>query len=235
MANPRGHTADDYLDVIYSLVFPVGAYRPGDAATPIAARVADRLGVSRAAVGETLRRLEDEGLLERMPNRWIQLTPEGIARAEQVVRRRRIFERFLTDFLDYEPAEVHDAAAGVGDALSDDMVERMHERLGRPERDPHGWPVAPREEQAENQELLPLAALAAGEGAEIVRVAKEDGELLGWLYAEGFRPGAHVHVEDVQPAAGHLRVRMSGDGPAGDERLIAEKAARQLFVRRSDA
>jgi DtxR family transcriptional regulator, Mn-dependent transcriptional regulator len=232
--NPRGHTADDYLEVIYALVFPVGEYRPGDAATPIAARVADRLGVSRAAVGETLRRLEDEGLVERMPNRWIHLTPAGIERAEQVVRRRRIVERFLTDFLDYEPAEVHDAAAGVGDTFSDDMVERMHERLGRPERDPHGWPVAPDQEQAENDRLLTLAELSAGEGAEIVRVAKDDGDLIGWLWSEGFRPGAHVHVEDVQPAAGHLRVRMSDDGPGGDERLIAEKAARSLFVRRSD-
>ena len=233
MPNPRGHTADDYLEVIYGLVFPVGEYRPGDAASPIAARVADRLGVSRAAVGETLRRLEEEGLVERLPNRWINLTPAGVERAEQVVRRRRIVERFLTDFLDYEPAEVHDAAAGVGDTFSDEMVERMHERLGRPERDPHGWPVAPEVEQAENEQLLTLAELTAGEGAEIVRVAKDDRELIGWLYAEGFRPGAHVLVEDVQPAAGHLRVRMGDDGPTGDERLIAEKAARSLFVRRA--
>ncbi|MDO8211337.1 metal-dependent transcriptional regulator [Conexibacter sp. CPCC 206217] len=234
MGNVRGHTADDYLEVIYTLVFPVGEYRPADAATPIAARVADRLGVSRAAVGETLRRLEDEGLVERMPNRWISLTPEGVERAEQVVRRRRIVERFLTDFLDYEPADVHAAAETVGDTFTDEMVERLHERLGYPERCPHGWPVAPAVEQAENEQLLTLAELAAGEACEIVRVAKEDRELIGWLYEEGFRPGAHVHVEDVQAAAGHLRVRMDdADDGANAERVIAEKAARSLFVRRA--
>jgi DtxR family Mn-dependent transcriptional regulator len=225
----RGHTADDYLETIYSLVFPVGEYRPADAATPIAARVADRLGVSRAAVGETLRRLEDEGLVERMPNRWIALTPEGMERAQQVVRRRRIVERFLCDFLDYEPAEVHAAAEEIGDTFTDEMVERLHERLGRPERCPHGWPVAPAAEQAENEQLLTLAQLSAGETCEIVRVAKDDRELIEWLYGEGFRPGARVEVADVQAAAGHLRVRM-GD----DESVIAEKAARSLFVRRAD-
>jgi DtxR family transcriptional regulator, Mn-dependent transcriptional regulator len=227
VTRPRGHTADDYLETIYTLVFPVGEYRPGDAATPIAARVAERLGVSRAAVGETLRRLEDEGLVERMPNRWIALTPAGIERAEQVVRRRRIVERFLCDFLDYEPAEVHAAAEQVGDGFSDEMIERLHERLGRPERCPHGWPVAPSVEQAENDQLLTLAQLAVGERCEIVRVAKDDSDLLSWLYGEGFRPGACVEVADVQPAAGHLRVRMGGD-----EAVIAEKAARSLFVRR---
>lgn len=232
MAKARAHTADDYLETIYALVHPVGEYRPSDAATPIAARVADRLGVSRAAVGETLRRLEDEGLVERMPNRWISLTPSGLRRAEQVVRRRRIVERFLTDFLDYEPAEVRAAAESVGDSFDDEMVERLHERLGRPERCPHGWPVAPAAEQAENDELMTLAQLSAGERCEIVRVAKDDQELIGWLYGEGFRPGARVRVEDVQPAAGHLRVRMGDDSGAGDERLIAEKAARGLFVRR---
>jgi DtxR family transcriptional regulator, Mn-dependent transcriptional regulator len=238
VSRARAHTVDDYLEAIYALVFPVGAYRPADAASPIAARVADALGVSRAAVGETLRRMEDDGLAERMPNRWIQLTPKGIERAEQVVRRRRILERFLTDFLDYEPAAVHAAAEGLIDAFTDEMVERMHERLGYPERDPNGWPVAPRDEQRENGELLTLAELAAGERCEIVRVAKHDRELLGWLYEEGFTPGARVQVEDVQAAAGHLRVRMdatagNGASASGDERVIAEKAARSLFVRRA--
>ncbi len=239
MSKARAHTVDDYLEAIYGLVYPVGAYRPADAASPIAARVADALGVSRAAVGETLRRMEEDGLAERMPNRWIQLTPKGVERAEQVVRRRRILERFLTDFLDYEPAAVHSTSEDLIDTFTDEMVDRIHERLGYPERDPHGWPVAPEEEQRENGELLTLAELAVGERCEIVRVAKSDRELLGWLFEEGFTPGAHVQVQDVQAAAGHLRVRMDradgadANGDGGDERVIAQKAARSLFVRRA--
>lgn len=228
--NGRGHSPDTYLETIYALAFPVGAYRPADAAKPIAARVADVLGVSRAAAGETIKRLEDDGLVERMPNRWLALTAEGLARAERAVRRRRITERFLTDFLEYPAEDVHALAERLADSFDDELVERLHERLGRPERCPHGWPVAPAAEQAENGALAPLTAVAAGEGCEIVRIAQHDGELIGWLLGEGYEPGAHVEVVDVQPAAGQLRVRVAGQRRA---RTIAEKAARNLLVRRT--
>ncbi len=232
MSSARGHSSGIYLQTIYALSFPVGAYRPADAAKPIAARVADALGVSRAAAGETLKRLEDEGMIERMPNRWIALTDEGLARAERAVRRRRITECFLTDFLDYPVEEVHTLAESLGDALTDDMVERMHVRLGRPERCPHGWPVAPAVEQAENGALAPLTDVGAGEDCEIVRIARHDGELLGWLIGEGYTPGTQVAVVEAQPAAGQLRVRVDGQRRA---RTIAEKAARHLLVRRTGA
>jgi len=42
------------------------------------------------------------------------------------------------------------------------MVERIDEKLGHPERCPHGWPVDPDVEQAENREAG--AALRAGGG-----------------------------------------------------------------------
>ena len=42
------------------------------------------------------------------------------------------------------------------------MVERIEKQLGNPDRCPHGWPVDPAFEQAENKELEPLADLATG-------------------------------------------------------------------------
>ena len=42
----------------------------------------------------------------------------------------------------------------LGDTFSDDMVERIAKRLGDPDRCPHGWPVDPDVEQAENRELV---------------------------------------------------------------------------------
>src|SRR6184192_537393 len=106
------------------------------------------------------------------------------------------------------------------------LVERGDERLGHPERCPHGWPLDTEAEQAENRDLAPLADLAPGTRAEIVRLAEHDGDLLHWFYEQGFVPGTALEVREAQPAAEQLTVRVNGD-----ERAISEKAAAGLFVR----
>jgi DtxR family transcriptional regulator, Mn-dependent transcriptional regulator len=225
----QGHSVDEYLETIYFLAFPIGEYRPLSPGSPtLASRVAEMLGVSRASAGEMLKRLEGEGLIERGEHKEALLTASGRKRAEKVVRKHRLIERLLTDFMGYTPAEAHVQADLLGDTFTDDMVERIEEKLGHPDRCPHGWPVDSDFEQAENQELSALAELGKGDRATIIRLAEHDGELLHWFYDEGLVPGEEIEVEDTQPAAGQLTVRMNGE-----ERAIGEKAAAGLFVRRA--
>ena len=225
----QGHSVDEYLETIYFLAFPIGEYRPLASGLPtLAARVAEMLGVSRASAGEMLKRLESEGLVERGEHKEAILTAAGRERAERVVRKHRIIERLLTDFMGYTAAEAHVHADELGDTFSEDMIERIDARLGHPERCPHGWPVDPAVEQAENAELAPLATLQAGTRATIVRLAEHDGDLLHWFYDRGLVPGAELEVRAVESAAGQFTVKV---GRA--ERSIGDRAAAGLFVKRS--
>jgi Mn-dependent DtxR family transcriptional regulator len=228
MAHGQGHSVDEYLETIYFLAFPIGEYRPATASNAIASRVAEMLGVSRASAGEMLKRLEADGLVERGEQKEAILTPAGIARAERVVRKHRLIERFLTDFMGYTAAESHVHADEMGDTFNEDMIDRINERLGRPDRCPHGWPVDTVFEQAENAELIALAELEPGQSAEIVRLAEHDGELLHWFYDEGFAPGTHVVMRKARDADGALTVELGGD-----DRAIGETAAQGLYVRRA--
>jgi DtxR family Mn-dependent transcriptional regulator len=222
----QGHSIDEYLETIYFLAFPIGEYRPSTGSTAIAARVAEMLGVSRASAGEMLKRLEAEGLVERGESKEAILTPEGAERAKRVVRKHRIIERFLTDFMGYTAAESHVHADELGDTFTDDMIERVNDRLGHPDRCPHGWPVEPEVEQAENAELVALAELEAGTPADIVRLAEHDGELLHWFYDEGLAPGTRVEVRVGPVGDDGLRV-VAG----GEEHALSERAALGVYVR----
>ena len=196
-----GHGIDEYLETIYFLAFPIGEYKPmAGSSQAIASRVAEMLDVSRASAGEMLKRLEAEGLVERGRHKEAILTPAGADRARRVVRKHRIIERLLT--------------------------ERVSEKLGHPDRCPHGWPVDPEFEQAENRELEPLSDLEPGAEATIVRLAEHDGELLHWFYDQGLSPGTVVQLRAAEPAAGQLRVAVGGV-----EMAIGDKAAAGLYVR----
>jgi DtxR family Mn-dependent transcriptional regulator len=224
-----GHSVDEYLETIYFLAFPIGEYTPhGAGSPPLASRVAEMLHVSRASAGEMLKRLEAEGLIERGKKKEALLTDSGRERAERVVRKHRIIERLLTDFMGYTPGEAHVQADELGDTFTDDMIERMDEKLGHPERCPHGWPVDTEVEQRENRELAPLSTLEQGDRATIVRLAEHDGELLHWFYDEGFTPGTKVEIASAQPAAGQFTVKLHGG-----ERTVGERAAGGLFVKKT--
>jgi DtxR family Mn-dependent transcriptional regulator len=125
----------------------------------------------------------------------------------------------------YTAAESHIHADELGDTFSDDMVERINERLGFPDRCPHGWPIETAVEQAENAELVSLADLSPGSAAEIVRLAEHDGDLLHWFYENGFAPGVTV-LRQVSPVESPFVVELDGG-----ERTIDEKFAQGLYVR----
>ncbi len=106
------------------------------------------------------------------------------------------------------------------------MIERIEVKLGHPDRCPHGWPIDPDVEQAENRELEALSELTPGAHATIVRLAEHDGELLHWFYDQGLVPGAQIELAAAEPAAGQFRVMVDGS-----EKAIGDKAAAGLFVR----
>ena len=221
----RTHSIDDYLEAIYFLATPIGEYGPVVKEAPVpAARVAEMLSVTPPTASEMMKRLEAEGLVERGPRKGPVLTERGRAEAERVVRHHRIIERFLTDFMGYTAAESHVHADELGDAFTDEMVERLGVQLGNPDRCPHGWPVDTSHEQEENRDLRALSQVAEGH-ARIVRLAEHDGDLLHWFYEQGLVPGTEVDVLRVDAAAGQLTVRIEGA-----ERVIGERAAAGLYV-----
>ena len=67
--------------------------------------------------------------------------PQGNDIAVGVVRRHRILETYLVERLGFGWDEVHEQADALEHAVSDVVVDRMHEVLGRPDFDPHGHPI----------------------------------------------------------------------------------------------
>ncbi len=122
----------DYLEAIYSL--------QAEGHVVHATTLAGLFGVSRAAAGATISRLERDGLIE-YAERNISLTDSGRARAEEGVRRHCLSERFLVDVLGVDWAEAHEQARQFERGLTDVVQEQIDRRLSQPRFCPHGNPI----------------------------------------------------------------------------------------------
>jgi DtxR family Mn-dependent transcriptional regulator len=206
------HTADDYLFAISLLTSPVGACGVLTSDVPtLASHVARALGVSRAAAGEMLGRLEEAREIERGADKAIVLTAQGRTAAEAVVRRHRIVERFLTDLLGYTAGESHALAFGLRGSLPDDAVERIRSLVAPETTCPHGWPLEPGTGVERAADLVAISALRAGEHRRVAALSEHDGQLLVHLCERGFVPGVEVEViaggaGPTVAAAGRTRV-----------------------------
>ena len=221
------HSVDEYLETIYFLAFPIGEYRPQDDghAHALVARRRDarrlaRLGRRDAEAARGRRARRARRAQGGDPHRR-----RGRERAERVVRKHRIIERLLTDFMGYTAAEAHVHADELGDTFTDDMVERIDEKLGHPERCPHGWPVDTEFEQAENRELAPLSALEPGDRRDDRAARRARRRAPALVLRRGLVPGAkHRGRRAAEPAAGQFRVRAErrreGDRREGRRRAL---------------
>lgn len=212
---------EDYLKAIWALQ---------QVEAPVStSRIAERLGLSAAAVTAMVKRLAENGLLRHEPYYGVRLTPAGELASLRIIRRHRVLELFLTEMLGYEWDRVHDEAERLEHAASDELIERLARLLGEPERDPHGSAI-PTAEGVVDREVYPsLAELTIGDTVRIVEVAVHEPEQLRYLGSLELYPGARVEVVDSAPFDGPVSITVNGE-----PRVLARALARQLYVE-SDA
>jgi DtxR family Mn-dependent transcriptional regulator len=219
LAEPLTRSVEDYLKAIYRI-----ARESRSAST---SEIADLLGLSAASVSGMIRRLSEQGLLEHVPYKGVVLTQEGRRIALRMVRRHRVLEAYLVEFLGYSWDTVHDEAERLEHAVSDLLIERMAGVLGNPRFDPHGDPIPASDGSMDEVAYTPLADVPAGEPIEVRRVDTSQPERLRFLEQTGLKPGARVEVVERQPFGGPLRIRIG----AGEQVIGAELARQVLCVR----
>src|SRR5665811_1934175 len=132
----------------------------------------------RDRVSAMLKRLDEEGLVERVPYRGVRLTAEGTRVALGVLRRHRLLELFLAEVLEVPWEEVHAEAEVLEHALSEKLVELIAEKLGDPEVDPHGDPIPSRDLAIHEGQTLSLDQLEPGQHGTFVRISDSDSAML---------------------------------------------------------
>ena len=140
--------------------------------------------VSAGSATTMIKKLAELGLVEHAPYQGIRLTPFGEKVAKQLTRAHRILERFLVDHLELPWNDVHELACKLEHYISEDIIDRIDEKLGHPTTCPHGNPIDP----DRSDPSVRLQDARAGR-LRMVRISDERVEFLQHLEELGLKPG----------------------------------------------
>jgi DtxR family Mn-dependent transcriptional regulator len=213
-ADPARYSAaaEDYLKAIHTF-----EEREGGEIT--ITRLVSRLGLSASSVSGMVRKLCELELLAHRKYGPITLTGTGRTIALGVLRRHRLIELFLVTQLGYTWDEVHEEAEVLEHVVSDQMLDRIAERLGDPTVDPHGAPIPTSDGRLEHQQVRRLSSVEPGTLCELVRVEDYDPAMLRHLSSVGIRLGVSLQVTDRIPYGGSYLVRVGGAADAQPSQL----------------
>ncbi|MBD3673198.1 MAG: metal-dependent transcriptional regulator [Planctomycetaceae bacterium] len=191
-------------------------------------KIAEAMEVSPGTVTSMLKTLSESGLAEYRPYEGAILTESGRKLAMRMLRRHRLIELFLVKTLNLTWDQVHEEAEDMEHSVSDFLVEKIDEFLGRPQFDPHGDPI-PTEEgvmRGTTREIVTLASCHPGQKFRLARVTDQEGEFLRYLSESNLNIDTEGVVETRNVSGGIMTISIEDQslslGLTAAESLLVE-------------
>ena len=208
---------EDYLKNIYTIKLAVGKVSTS--------LLAEKLGVSAAAVSDMVSKLSKTGYIKNTPYKGFELTKKGQGIAINLIRKHRIWEVFLLKHLKYPWEQVHTEAENLEHASSDELILKLEDFLEFPKYDPHGDPIPDRNGKFIHDELKPLSNIDIGESVTIKRVPDENSEVLLYLTKMGLKLNDKVKVVEKINFDNSIQILVKKN-----KIFLSEKLANSIFV-----
>lgn len=214
-------TVENYLKAIHQ---GQSSLTGGERLVPMG-QVAAALHVTPGTATTMVKALSESGLVEYEPYSGVRLTAAGEKLAGLVLRRHRLVELFLVQVMGMSWADVHDDAEQLEHVVSERLIDRIDEMLGRPTHDPHGDPIPNPEGAVSTRHLDSLLTCPIGTPLRVTRISDQDPVFLRFIENNDLKPGQVVEVETRDAAADSVLLRSK------DRRMtIGARAASKLLV-----
>ncbi len=216
-------TVENYLKTIYIAQTALSSSKE---LVPMG-QLAAALGVVPGTATTMVKTLAESGLVRYEPYAGVRLTPSGDKLASLVLRRHRLIELFLVKVLGMSWADVHDEAEQLEHAVSERLIDRIDEMLGRPAADPHGDPIPTAQGKIPRQDHPDLLSAPIGTPLTVARILDQDASFLRFVEERGLVPGRSVRIESRDPDADAVALRSD----SGVLITIGARAATKVRVR----
>jgi DtxR family transcriptional regulator, Mn-dependent transcriptional regulator len=171
-------------------------------------KIADCLEVTPGTATTMVKSMESKGWVKYRPRKGVKLTTAGRKVGMSMLRRHRLLETFLVETLGLDWGEIHEEAEVLEHAISEKVLEKLDEFLGRPSHDPHGDPIPTRRgglPKASNRNLLDCKV---GDLVCIESIQDQEKEFLQFARKNRLIPGRKIEVTRHDQIADSIEIKI---------------------------
>ena len=188
--------------------------------------LAKELKISSAGVTDMALKLMNEGYIDYIPYKGIEITETGNKETNKLIRKHRLWEVFLYEKLGYDWNQVHADADLLEHASSDFLIEKLNEFLGFPTMDPHGELIPNAEGEVKSSTSIPLSDLEVGVSF-IISEVSDNTAFLDHLLKKNITLHDHYRLVEIEEYEGALLLEDS----KGEQKRISANTASQIKVK----
>jgi DtxR family Mn-dependent transcriptional regulator len=171
-------------------------------------KVSTDLGVTPGTATSMAKNMERDGWLTYYPRQGVSLTRKGRRVAMNMLRRHRLLETFLVETLGLDWSEIHEEAEELEHAISEKVLEKLDEFLGRPRYDPHGHPIPTRRGTIQRPSSQTLQNCSAGMSVRVESILDQESDFLKFARDKELLPGKMVSIISSEKLADVITLKV---------------------------
>ena len=156
------------------------------------------MAVSIPTVNSMVKRLQEEKWVIYQKYKPLKLTAKGRKTAALIIRKHRLTEMFLEEFMGFGWEEVHDIAEEIEHVRIEKFFDRMDELLGFPATDPHGSPIPDKNGTIKPRNYTLLSDVSVGSRVRICALKDSSQDFLHYLNRQQIKLGTIAEVLRVE-------------------------------------
>lgn len=211
-------TEENYIKSIYTLSQESGEV--------FVSELAKKLSVKLPTVNSMVKKLSAKKIVAYAPYKGIKLTEKGKKEALSIIRKHRLAELFLVEYMGLGWEEVHDIAEQLEHVDSERFYDRIDEMLGYPKADPHGEPIPDVNGRVTSKDRIALSQVKTGVSAKVTAVGNDDKSFLDHLNSKGLQIGDSITVKKRELFDGSMLIVMKSK----KETMLSHQVAERIWV-----
>ena len=212
---------EDYLKALFQLLIEGGSAKVGNN------QLADYLNVSPASTNSMVKKLKAKSYMVSEKYGKLDLTQEGRSIAVRLIRKHRLWETFLCNYLNFTWDEVHEVAEQFEHIKSYKLIDELDRFMDFPTTDPHGEVIPNADGEYTILPKITLSSLEEGDVCKLVAVNDGSVNFLKYVSAIGLALSSEIKVIEIREFDKSIRIQFDNS-----IETVTRKFADNVFVKK---